>query len=125
MAPATLDAARFTLHPSVALLHSRWAVADIWHAHQPDGPALPGRVDEPCSALVVRRGWRVEVVELGAPEAAALAQLAAGASFGEAIDAALAATRLEEGAPDIGAWLQGWFRLGVVAAMTADDAGQG
>jgi hypothetical protein len=125
MAPATLDGARFTLHPSVALLHSRWAVAALWHAHQPGGPALPARVDTPCAALVVRHGWQVEVVDLGAPEAAALEQLAAGASFGEAIDAALAAARPEEGTPDIGAMLGGWFTRGVVAAVTANDAGQG
>ncbi|CAN7519093.1 MNIO family bufferin maturase [Massilia sp. LjRoot122] len=116
MAPATLDAARFTLHPSVSLLHSPWAVGALWQAHQPGGPDLPAQVDTPCTLLVVRRGWRVEVVELGAPEAAALARLAAGASFGEAIDAALAL----EAAPDIGAMLQGWFRLGVVAAIAAD-----
>jgi hypothetical protein len=80
-------------------------------------------VDVPCSALVVRRGWRVEVVALGAPEAAALQRLAAGASFGEAIDAALALADSVETAPDIGAMLLGWFRLGVVAAIAADDAG--
>jgi uncharacterized protein (UPF0276 family) len=116
--PEALDTARFTLHPSVALLRSRWAVAALWHAHQPTGPALPADVELPCSVLVLRRGWRVEVVELGVPEAAALVQLAAGASFGEAIDAALAV----DGAPDIGAMLLGWFRLGVVAAIAADEA---
>lgn len=130
MAPATLDGARFTLHPSVSLLRSRWAVGALWHAHQPGGPALPKRVDAPCTLLVVRRGWRVKVVETGAPEAAALERLAAGAGFGEAIDAVLAmaspgveAPGVE--APDIGAMLQGWFRHGVVAAIAADDADRG
>ncbi len=112
MAPEALDAARIALHPSASILHSRWAVAALWQAHQPGGPALPADVGEPCSILVVRRGWRVEVVEVGAPEAAALGTLAAGASFGEAIDAALAV----DAAPDIGAMLQGWLRLGVLAA---------
>lgn len=116
-----LDVARFSLHPSVTLLASRWAVAALWHAHQPGGPALPARVDQPCAVLVLRRGWRVDVVEIGTPEAAALDQLAAGASFGEAIDALLAA--VEDGpAPDIGAMLQAWFRLGVVTAIAAGDA---
>jgi uncharacterized protein (UPF0276 family) len=117
-APETLDAARFTLHPSVTLLHSRLAVAALWQAHQAEGPALPADMEVPCTALVVRRGWRGEVVDLRAPEAAALVRLAAGASFGEAIDAALAV----DGAPDIGAMLLGWFRLGVVAAIAADEA---
>ena len=112
LAPETLDAARFTLHPSVALQDSAWAIGALWHAHQPGGPALPGNVDTPCAVLVLRRGWRAEVVELGTAEAAALGQLAAGASFGEAIDAALAF----DAAPDLGAMLQRWFGLGVVAA---------
>jgi len=123
LAPEALDTARFSLHPAFALLHSRWAIAALWQAHQPDGPALPANVGRPCIALVARRGWRVEVVELGAPEAAALEKLAAGAAFGEAIDAALAAAPVGEAAPDIGAMLQGWFRLGLVTAIAADEAG--
>lgn len=122
MSPAALEAARFTLHPSVSLLRSQWAIAALWQAHQPGGPALPKRVDVPCTLLVVRRGWRVEVVEGGAAETAALGRLAEGASFGVALDAALAAAGEE--APDIGAMLQGWFRLGVVAAIAADDTGR-
>lgn len=124
MSPDALEAARFTLHPSVSLLRSRWAIAALWQAHQPGGPALPAHVDAPCTALVVRRGWRVEVVELDAAQAAALDRLAEGASFGAALDAALAAASAAEGAPDIGAMLQGWFRLGVVAAIAADGAGR-
>lgn len=121
MSPQALDAARFTLHPSVSLLRSPWAIAALWQAHQPGGPALPAHADAPCTVLVVRRGWRVEVVEESAAGAAALDRLAAGASFGAALDAALAAVA-EEGAPDIGAMLQDWFRLGVVTAIGADDA---
>jgi len=117
--PEALDAARFTLHPSVALLHSRWAIVALWQAHQRGGPALPARVDLPCAALVVRRGWQVEVVEIGAAEAAALGQLAEGASFGAALEAALAS----KATFDLGAMLQEWFRLGVVAAIAADTSG--
>ncbi|SFD47905.1 MNIO family bufferin maturase [Massilia yuzhufengensis] len=117
--PAALDAARFTLHSSVAMLASPWASVALWQAHQPGAPALPASVDTPCTALVVRRGWQVEVVELSAPDAAALARLAAGATFGEALDAALAV----DAAPDVGAMLQRWFRLGLVAAL-APNAGR-
>lgn len=119
LAPDTLEGACFTLHPSVALLSSRWAIAPLWQAHQPGGPALPSTVDAPCAALVVRRRWKVDVVELGAPEAAAVAQLQAGASFGAAIDAMLACGQ-GSGAPDIGAMLQAWFRRGVVVAIGLD-----
>lgn len=122
MSPQALDAARFILHPSLSLLRSRWAIAALWQAHQPAGPALPAHADAPCTVLVVRRGWRVEVVEESAAGAAALDRLAAGASFGAALDAALAAAAADEGTPDIGAMLQGWFRLGVVTAIAADDA---
>ncbi|MEX5748742.1 DUF692 family multinuclear iron-containing protein [Massilia sp. X63] len=123
LTPQALDAARFGLQPSVAVVGSRWAVAALWHAHQPGGPALPEDVARPCSVLVVRRGWKVEVAEIGAPEAAALLRLAEGASFGEAVDAALDLTPAGEGAADIGAMLQGWFRRGVVSAIAAGEAG--
>lgn len=122
LSPETLDGARFTLHPSVGLLRSQWAVAALWQAHQPGGPALPAHAGTPCSVLVARRGWRVEVVEVGAAQAAALDRLAEGAGFGTALDAALAAAAAGEGTPDIGAMLQGWFRLGVVTAIATDDA---
>jgi uncharacterized protein (UPF0276 family) len=116
LTPEALDAARFTLHPSVALLHSNWAVVALWRAHQPGGPALPARADQPCDALVLRRGWQVEVVEIGPAEAAALGKLAEGNTFGAALEAAL-----ETRAPlDLGAMLQNWFRLGLVAAIAAD-----
>ncbi|QOY95699.1 DUF692 family protein [Massilia sp. UMI-21] len=123
MTPETLEAARFILHPSVALLHSRWAIAALWHAHQPGGPALPAHVARPCAVLVLRRGWTLEVVETDAPQAAALARLAAGAGFGEAVDAALAAAPAGGGAPDIGAMLQGWFGRGMIAAIAPGEAG--
>lgn len=125
LSPEALDGARFTLHPSVSLLRSRWAIAALWRAHQPGGPALPAHADTPCTALVVRRGWRVEVVEAGAAQAAALDSLAQGAGFGAALDAALAAAAAGEGAPDVGAMLQGWFRLGIVTAIAADGAARG
>lgn len=121
--PQALEAARFGLHPSVDLLGSPWAVAALWRAHQPGGPALPARVDLACTVLVVRHGWRVEVVDQDAAQAAALGRLAAGASFGEAVDAALGAVSAEGPAPDIGAMLQGWFRMGVVSAIAAGAAG--
>ncbi|WP_409268185.1 DUF692 family multinuclear iron-containing protein [Massilia sp. BHUDP2] len=124
MSPQALDGARFTLHPSVSLLRSQWAIAALWQAHQPGGPPLPAHADAPCTVLVLRRGWRVEVVEESAAGVAALVRLAAGASLGAALDAALAAVAAGEEAPDIGAMLQGWFSLGVVAAIAANDAGQ-
>ena len=114
LSPESLDAVRFTLRPSAAVLRSPWATVALWRAHQADGPALPSRVDKPCTALVTRAGWTVEVVELDGFEATLLERLAAGAAFGEALDAGLAACAGAP-APDVGAILQRWFRLGLVA----------
>ena len=122
LSPQALDAASFILHPAVAILPSRWATVALWQAHQGGGPALPASVDVPCTALVARTGWTVEVVELEAFEAALLDRLGAGATFGEALDAGLEECA-EGAAPDIGAILQRWFRLGLVAAIAAGDAG--
>ncbi|WP_288380669.1 DUF692 family multinuclear iron-containing protein [uncultured Massilia sp.] len=118
LTPEQLDAAAFALHPAVAILPSRWSTAALWHAHQPGGPALPADVNVPCTALVTRARWQAEVVEIDAVEATVLERLASGASFGEALDAGLERCGSEGGnasAPDIGAMLQRWCRLGVIA----------
>lgn len=120
LAPEALEAARFTLHPSVAVLRSPWSIVPLWQAHQPGGPALPTQVDVPGIALVARQGWQVRVTALDAADAVALARLAQGASFGEAVDAVLAALGEEgrEGAwPDIGALLRRCFDAGLVGAV--------
>jgi len=117
LAPAELDGARFTLQPSVAVLRSAWATAPVWQAHQPDGPPLPARVDASCIALVLRRGWEVQVCMLEEAEAAALECLAAQGSFGEAVDAMLAALKEGEATPDIAAMLRRWFDAGLVGGI--------
>lgn len=117
LAPDELDGARFTLQPSVAVLRSAWATVPLWQAHQPGGPALPARVDAACVALVVRRGWEVQVSVTGEAEAAALECLAAQGSFGEAVDALLAALNEGEAPPDIAAMLRRWFAAGLVRAI--------
>ncbi|MEW6761153.1 MAG: DUF692 family multinuclear iron-containing protein [Pseudomonadota bacterium] len=117
LAPDELDGARFTLQPSVAVLRSTWAIAPLWQAHQPGGPPLPARVDASCIALVVRRGWEVQVSVLEETEAAALACLMAQGSFGEAVDALLAALEEGEAPPDIAAMLRRWFAAGLVSGI--------
>lgn len=117
LAPAALDGARFTLQPSAAVLRSAWATVPLWQAHQPGGPPLPARVDASCIALVLRRGWEVQVCVLEEAEAAALERLAAQASFGEAVDAMLEAMKEGEAAPDIATMLRRWFDAGLVAGI--------
>ncbi len=117
LAPAELDGARFTLHPSAAVLRSAWASVPLWLAHGPGGPPLPARVDESCIALVLRRGWEVRVSVLAEAEAAAIECLAAGRGFGEAVDAMLAALAQGAAPPDIGAMLRRWFDAGLIVAV--------
>jgi len=90
--PAELLTARFALHPACAWLRSRFPVASIWIAHQPQTTlGLPDSLDCSELALVVRPRWRVEVLSSSAGEIAALSQLGEGADLEEAITAGLQA----------------------------------
>ncbi len=104
-----LEASRFTLHPSCALHASSWATVPLWLAHQPGGPAFPDEMRAPSYALVMRRGWRAEVVSLERAAHAALAALASGADFGAALDAAFG----EDEEFDVAAHLKQWLDLGI------------
>jgi uncharacterized protein (UPF0276 family) len=115
--PQQFEASRAVLHPSLRLFGSDWAVAALWHAHQPahqsEGAAIPEDMQRPGHALILRARWQVTVGELAAAEHAALARLAAGESFGAAFDAAF---DIDEEAP-IAAWLDGWLKSGVVTGI--------
>jgi hypothetical protein len=113
MSPQRFEASSAILHPSLRLLASSWAVAACWLSHQPDGGAVEEDMRGPGHALVLRARWQVTVRETGAAEYAALARLAAGASFGAAFDAAF---DIDEDAP-IAAWLDGWLKDGVVTGI--------
>jgi hypothetical protein len=117
LTPAQLEASRFALHPACALHASAWAVAPLWLAHQPGGPAFPDRMDEASYALVTRTRWRANVVPLGRAAHAALSALAEGSDFGAALDAAFEADENF----DLAAHLKQWLELGVFAARA--DAG--
>jgi len=83
---------RFALHPGCAWLRSRFPVASIWLAHQPQATVgLPDSLDRGELALVVRPRWRVEVLVSSAGELAALARLREGADVEDAITAGLQA----------------------------------
>jgi hypothetical protein len=88
--PADLLAARFEMHPACAWIESPFPVASIWLAHQPNAAvALPDDLGQREFALIVRPGWRVEVLASSAGEVAALKHLQAGADMECAIGAAL------------------------------------
>jgi hypothetical protein len=110
--PEQVESARFTLAPSAVLDKSAWATARLWLAHQQDGPPFPAQMREDSYALVVRPRWQPQLVLLPPGAFAALSVLAAGHSFGEALDAAF---DIDEGF-DVAAHLKQWLELGVFAA---------
>lgn len=106
ISPHDLLVARFGLHPACTWRQSRYPIASIWRAHQPDTEvALPETLDRAECALVVRPQWRVEVVESSAGEIAALAQLRAGRAMDDAIGAAFDADAKFDFARTLVRWL--------------------
>lgn len=118
MSPQAFEAARARLHPAVRLHASRRATAPLWLAHQAPDLPFPARMDAPCHALVWRQGWQVRVRETTGAEHAALAQLARGATFGRALDAAFAL----DDAFDVGGRLRAWLEEGLLAEVIEDAA---
>lgn len=103
-------ALRLQFAPGTALFQSPWPVVDLVHHHlhgQPPLEALVARLQTPdrCHALVVREGWRSEVLELSLTEAAFVAAVLAGRPLGEALDAALAAAPADAPPFDFPTWL--------------------
>lgn len=100
--PAQLEQARLRLHPACVVQASRWDTAGLWQAHQGVGEvAFPPAFHDGGHYMVVRPRWRCDVLPLGAAAHAALAALAAGDTFGGALDQAF---DIDEQF-DVGAWL--------------------
>ena len=112
--PAQLEARGFSLHAACALYESPWATVALWLAHQEGGPAFPEEMATPCFGLVVRSGWRAQVLPLDRAAWLALRRLEEGACFGDALDAAFEAD--EEF--DVTEHLQQWLRYGVFGGLT-------
>jgi hypothetical protein len=114
-APERLPSTRLRLDPSCRLVASDFPILRIWQANQPgheddDDVSL----DEGADHVVVRRGADgVALVRLGAGEYAFLAALAADATFGAAIDAALRA----DADFDLGAALRSNIAAGIIDAV--------
>ncbi|MEO9587319.1 MAG: DUF2063 domain-containing protein, partial [Marinobacter sp.] len=64
-APHRLPGLRMDIHPSVAVLQSRFAVLSLWAAHQQATPEL-ARVEplQPESVLVLRSGLEVQCIDI-------------------------------------------------------------
>jgi len=115
--PDAFEACRAQLHPSLRLYRSAWATPALWQAHQPEGPAFPEELERPGYALVWRPRFQAEVWASCAAEMAALGRLAAGGSFGAALDAAFGL----DADFDVAAYLKRWLgeggRTGIVVAL--------
>ena len=110
--PARFETARARLHPACQLISSDWDVAGLWQAHQPGATMTPA-VCRQTHALVLRPAWTPQVLALSAAAHAALTLLAAGATMGQALDAACAS----DPAFDVAAQLQAWLRLAVLTEL--------
>lgn len=79
------------IHPACDVVHSRYPVAAIWHAHQP-GAASDFHIDlngGSCNALVFRREDVVQVRDLAEADAEWLSGIQSGSAFGAATAATL------------------------------------
>ena len=115
--PDAFEACRARLHPSLRLYRSAWAAPALWQAHQPQGPAFPETLARPGHALVWRPHLQAEVWDSGAAEIAALGRLAAGGSFGAALDAAFDLDADFDVAAHLKRWLGEGGRTGIVVAL--------
>lgn len=61
---SALPALRMRMHPSLSVLHSRSAVVSLWAAHQGIGTLATVVPSVPETALVLRHGLEVEVIEV-------------------------------------------------------------
>lgn len=90
LAPDVLADLRFSPHPALGLLRSRYPVATLWEAHQGPNAPEPLRDWNAEDILITRPAMKVEVRRLPEGCAAFVDCLAAGRPVAKAVDAALA-----------------------------------
>ncbi|MDP3896826.1 MAG: DNA-binding domain-containing protein [Mesorhizobium sp.] len=116
VAPEELALLRLVAHPAAALVRSAFPVGSIWQAHQGDTVATPASVAAE-TVLVARPDLAVTVTVLPQEDAAFAATLLAGATVGDAAEAALEANP----AFDFGPAIVGLFALGAFTALETPD----
>jgi uncharacterized protein (UPF0276 family) len=108
--PEQLEQACLRLHPACALLASQWDIAGLWLSHQQAGEGeFPPAFNAGSRYLVTRPRWKCELLPLGEGEHAALTALAAGATFGAALDQAFDVDEQF----DVGRWLASCIEFAV------------
>ena len=112
--PARFEAARASLNPACTLFASSWAIIPLWQAHQAGSAVdFPQNMAEPSFGLIARPRWKSEVAAVPRSAHAALTALAAGETFGAALDAAFA---VDEDF-DIPGQLAQWMALGLFSSL--------
>ncbi len=86
-APNALLTSRITLAPSLRILRSRWPVHDIWAYNMQEGAPKPTAT--PQDVIITRPGFDPQMAVPGPGGAIFTANLSAGATIGEAHDAAV------------------------------------
>jgi len=104
---------RFTLHPSLQLLASRWPVASLWAVTGGSDPAREVDMTAGEDVAVIRPALTVDLLVLPPGGHGFIAALAGGATLGGAADTALA----QYPDFDLATHLQGLFALGAVTAL--------
>lgn len=112
MGIADLDRLHLKPRAPFILLQSRWAIADLWQAHQADGPGWPDQLERTSCCIVCRPRWRAQLLCLSVGEFQALRMLDQGMTLGAALEAADAA----ESEFDAAAALPRWLQAGLFAA---------
>ncbi|TCG04057.1 hypothetical protein BZM27_43565 [Paraburkholderia steynii] len=108
---------QLAVNPACAAIASRYAIADIWRAHQPGG-VLPLQLDIPTCTLVVRPQWRPEVLVQSSAAHAAFIALQKGKTLNEALDTAYAL----DADFDLAVQWQTWISTGAITGITAGAA---
>jgi hypothetical protein len=87
--PDDLTTTRFRFQPSLQVLRSEYAIVSLWAAHQADADRALDSIDPdaPENAWVIRRDWRVGILNMPDSDTDFLAALQSGQSFGTAADA--------------------------------------
>jgi uncharacterized protein (UPF0276 family) len=107
LTPERLEQCTMTLHPACSLHASPRAVVPLWLAHQPGaGQDFPAQMAQASHGIVLRPQWQARLLPLSPAAHAALAQLASGATFGAALDAAFALDEQFDIGGELGRWLE-------------------
>lgn len=88
--PDRLMAATLRFAPAVQLIRSRWPIASIWHFNMVEGAPRPPQNGE--NALITRPAFDPTLTALPAGGGVFVSALKEGRNFGQALDAASAAT---------------------------------